>query len=327
MLKTTVVGSYPKITGDSKAVNLRRERNRFDLKKISAAELERAYQDTIKRVIREQEEAGVDLITDGQVRWDDLVTPFARNIDGIEIDGLLRFFDNNLYYRRPVIRSKISVRDYSVVEQFKFARDNAKNEVKQVIPGAFTFAQLSRDEFYRDEEKLVLALAEILHKEVAQLSQEGAKIIQIDEPSLCFHPEKLPLVRESLRIITEGIKAKFGLYLYFGSIQKLVSGLFELPVDVIGVDVVSREENLDLLLECWKEKDIGLGCVDARSTKMESESELLALFEKVAKKVPEDKIFVNPSCGLEFLPHAEARRKLKNMVGAVRSFNEEYCLT
>jgi 5-methyltetrahydropteroyltriglutamate--homocysteine methyltransferase len=321
MLKTTVVGSYPKITGDRKAVNLRRERNRFDRKKISAAELERAYQDTIRRVIKEQEEAGVDLITDGQVRWDDLVTPFARNIDGIEIDGLLRFFDNNLYYRRPVIKSKISFRDYSVVEQFKFARDNAKNEVKQVIPGAFTFAQLSRDEFYRDEEKLVLALAEILHREAARLSQEGAGIIQVDEPSLCFHPEKLPLVKESLGIITEGTEAKFALYLYFGPVKDLVPGLFDLPVDIVGMDLVSGQENLDLLLEYWSEKEIGLGCVDARNTKMESVSGLLAVFEKVVKKVPEDKIFVNPSCGLEFLPHAEARRKLKNMVQAARKFS------
>ena len=116
------------------------------------------------------------------------------------------------------------------------------------------------------------------------------------------------------------IKAKFALYLYFGSIQRLVPGLFDLPVDLLGVDVVSRQENLDLLLECWKEKDIGLGCVDARSTKMETESELLAVFEKVAKKIPEHKIFVNPSCGLEFLPHAVAQEKLKNMVEAVKEF-------
>lgn len=321
MLKTTVVGSYPKITGDRKAENLRRARNRFDQKRISAEELEKAYRDTIKRVLREQEEAGVDLITDGQIRWDDLVTSFARNIDGMEIGGLLRFFDNNVYYRRPIVKSKLYFRDYSVVNEFKFAQANSKREVKPVMVGAFTFAQLCRDEFYRDEEKLVFDFAQILHKEALKLSQEGAKTIQIDEPSLCFNPDKLGLVKESLKIITRGIEAKFALYLYFGSIEKLVPGLFDLPVDIVGVDVVSREENLDLLLEYWSEKEIGLGCVDARNTKMESESELLALFEKVAKRIPEDKIFVNPSCGLEFLPHAKAQEKLKNMVEATTEFN------
>jgi 5-methyltetrahydropteroyltriglutamate--homocysteine methyltransferase len=321
MLKTTAVGSYPKITEDKGAVNLRRARNRFDQGKISAEQLEKAYQDTIRRVIEEQEEAGIDLITDGQIRWDDPITPFARNIDGMEIGGLLRFFDNNVYYRRPVIKSKVSFRDYSVVEQFKFARDNAKREVKQVIPGAFTFARLSKDEFYHDEEKLVFDLAQILHQEALKLSQEGTKAIQIDEPSLCFHPDKLRLVKESLKIITGGIEAKFALYLYFGSIQKLVPDLFDLPVDMVGIDVVSRKENLDLLLEFWKEKNIGLGCVDARSTKMESETELLAVFEKVTRRIRRDKILINPSCGLEFLPHAVAQRKLKIMVQAVRKFN------
>ena len=320
MLKTTVVGSYPKITEDKAAVNLRRARNRFDQGKISAEELEQAYQQTIKRVIREQEEAGVDLITDGQIRWDDPVTPFARNIDGIEIDGLLRFFDNNFYYRRPIVKSKLAFKKHSVVDEFRFARDNAKREVKPVMIGAFTFAQLSKDEFYHDEEKLVLDLAQISRREAEKLCQEGATTIQIDEPSLCSHPEKLPLVRESLRIITEGIKAKFALYLYFGSVRDLMPDLFDLPVDTIGVDVVSREENLNLLLEFWKEEEIGLGCVDARSTKTKTESELLTIFENVTRIIPEDKMFISPSCGLEFLPHADAQMKLKNMVEAVKRF-------
>jgi 5-methyltetrahydropteroyltriglutamate--homocysteine methyltransferase len=321
MFKTTVVGNYPKITEDKTQVNLRRARNRFDQKRISAEELEQAYQETTKRVIREQEEAGVDLITDGQIRWDDLVTPFAKNIRGMEIGGLLRFFDNNVYYRRPIIKSKIAFADYSVVEEFKFAKAHSTKEVKQVIPGAFTFAQLSSDEFYHDQEKLVLDLAEILHKEAVKLSQQGANTIQIDEPSLCFRPDRLKLVRESLKIITQGIKAKFALYLYFGSIKELIPGLFELPVDIIGVDMVSKEENLELLLEYGGKREIGLGCVDARSIIMQKQSDLIALFEKVTKKVSGDQILVNPSCGLEFLPHAEAQKKLKNMVEAVRSFS------
>ncbi len=321
MLKTTVVGNYPKITEEKTSVNLRRARNRFDLKKTTSEELESAYQETIKRVIREQEEAGVDLITDGQIRWDDLLTPFAKNIQGIEIGGLRRFFDNNVYYRRPIIKSKLSFADYSVVEEFKFAQANSKKEIKPVIPGAFTFAMLSLDEFYHDEQKLVFDLAEILHKEAEKLNQEGAKIIQIDEPSLCFHPDKLKLVEESLKIITRGLTAKFALYLYFGSIKKLVPDLFDLPVDIVGVDVVSKKENLDLLLQYDGKKEIGLGCVDARNTKIESQSKLCVLFEKVTKKIPEDKISINPSCGLEFLPHAEAQKKLKNMVAAVKKFN------
>jgi 5-methyltetrahydropteroyltriglutamate--homocysteine methyltransferase len=321
MLKTMVVGSYPKITEDKTQPNLRQARNKFDKKKITSEDLEGIYRKTILRVIWEQEEAGVDLITDGQIRWDDLVTPFAKNIRGMEIGGLLRFFDNNTYYRRPMVKSKVSFGEHSIIEQYKFAKANSKKQIKAVIPGAFTLADLSLDEFYHNQERLVLDLAEILNEEAERLSEEGAGFIQIDEPSLCFHPNKIKLVHESLKVITQGIQARFALYLYFGSIEKLMPGLFDLPVDVIGVDVVSRKENLELLLESDCKKEIGLGCLDARNTMMEKQPALIALFEKVTKKIPSDKIYINPSCGLEFLPHAEAQKKLKNMVDAVKRFN------
>ncbi|MCJ7577696.1 MAG: methylcobamide--CoM methyltransferase, partial [candidate division Zixibacteria bacterium] len=213
MLKTTVVGNYPKITEDKTQANLRLALNRFDEKKITSEELEKVYQETIKRVIKEQKEAGLDILTDGQIRWDDLVTPFAKNIDGFKIGGLLRFFDNNVYYRRPVVKSKLSFKNYSVVEEFKFAQNISSKKIKPVIVGAFTLAKLSLDEFYNDEEKLVLDLAEILHKEAMRLDQENAEMIQIDEPSLCYYPDKIDLVEKSLRIITQGLKTKIALYL------------------------------------------------------------------------------------------------------------------
>lgn len=321
MLKTTVVGNYPKITEDKTQANLRLALNRFDEKKITSEELEKVYQETIKRVIKEQKEAGLDILTDGQIRWDDLVTPFAKNIDGFKIGGLLRFFDNNVYYRRPVVKSKLSFKNYSVVEEFKFAQNISSKKIKPVIVGAFTLAKLSLDEFYNDEEKLVLDLAEILHKEAMRLDQENAEMIQIDEPSLCYYPDKIDLVEKSLRIITQGLKTKIALYLYFGSIKNLVPKLFDLPVDIIGIDIVSKPENFGLILDYDKEKEIGLGCVDARNTKMETESELLAIFKKITQKIPSDKIYISPSCGLEFLPHADAFKKLKNMVAVVKKFN------
>ena len=146
MLKTTVVGNYPKITEDKSAPNLRSALNRFDQGKISGDELERVYQETIKRVIREQEETGVDLITDGQIRWDDLVTPFASNIYGLEIGGLIRFFDNNVYYRRPIIKSNLAFKDHSTVEEFSFLKQNS------------TKPFLSHDHENQDAHKFALVL-------------------------------------------------------------------------------------------------------------------------------------------------------------------------
>jgi 5-methyltetrahydropteroyltriglutamate--homocysteine methyltransferase len=321
MLKTTVVGNYPKITEDKSAPNLRSALNRFDRGKISEEELEKVYQETIKRVIKEQEEAGVDLITDGQIRWDDPVTPFARNIDGLEIGGLIRFFDNNVYYRRPIVKSKLAFKDYSTVEEFRFLKKNSTKQVKAVIVGPFTFAKLSKDEYYNDVDELTLDLAEILKKEARKLEEAGADFIQIDEPSLCFSAQKIDLVNQAIEIITDGLKAKTFLCLYFGGIKNLIPQLFDFHVDGIGIDVVSKPENLNLILDSSFDKELILGCVDARNTKLEKERELLKLFERITQKFSSEKVYISPSCGLEFLPHQTALMKLKTMVQAVKKFN------
>lgn len=327
MLKTTVVGNYPKITdgdpsGDDKsAPNLRSALNRFDQGKVSGEELEKVYEQTIKRVIKEQEEAGVDLITDGQIRWDDLVTPFARNIDGFEIGGLIRFFDNNVYYRRPIVKSKLAFKDYSTVEEFRFLKQNSTKKVKATVVGPFTFAKLSKDEYYSQIDKLTLDLAEILKKEAKKLEEVGAGCIQIDEPALCFSPEKIDLANQAIKIVTDGLKAKTFLYLYFGEIKNLIPELFDFQVDGIGIDVVSKPENLNLILDSSCPKELILGCLDARNTKLEGEEELLKLFERTTQKISAERIYISPSCGLEFLPHKTALLKLKRMVQSVEKFN------
>ena len=326
MLKTTVVGNYPKISSDKTSPNLRNALNLKDQGKISAAQLEQIFQETIKRVIREQEEAGIDIITDGQIRWDDLLTPIAKNIPGVEIGGLIRFFDNNVYYRRPVIKSKVAFKNFSTVEQFKFAQANSKKIVKAVLPGPFTLAKLSLDEHYNNIEKLTLDLAEILNQEAQELEKAGAKYIQLDEPSLCYNPDKTDLAKKAIERTFENVKAKKILFFYFGSVKSLLPKISDFPVDVVGIDIVSRPENLEAILENNFNKELILGCIDARNTKLETEEELFALFEKVTKRIPPEKIYISPSCGLEFLPQETAVKKLKKMVEVVKNFQREWLI-
>ena len=271
--------------------------------------------------MKEQEEAEIDIITDGQIRWDDLVTPFAKNIEGCEIDGLLRFFNNNVYYRKPVIKSRLAFKDYTTLEDYKFAKANSAKKLKVVLPGPFTWAKLSLDEYYNDLKTLVTDFSQILRKEVQKLDQEGVEYIQFDEPSLCNFPQEIGLVKESLKIITSGLKAKSILFLYFGSIKNLTPELLNLAVDIIGIDLVSKPENLDALLKADVKKEVILGCLDARNTKMEDEKEIFKLIEKVAKKITPEKIYFSPSCGLEFLPHENALKKIKLLSSIAKQFN------
>jgi 5-methyltetrahydropteroyltriglutamate--homocysteine methyltransferase len=322
VIKTTVVGSYPKISSDKNVPNLRNALNQFEQNRISEEKLEKVYKATIIRVLKEQENAGIEIITDGQVRWDDLLTPFARNIEGCEVNGLLRFFDNNFYYRKPVIKSKMVFKDFTTLEDFKFAIANSNKSLKVVLPGGLTFAGLSLDEYYKDLMSFGMDYSQILKKEIQRLDMEGVDYIQLDEPSLCFVPQEISLLKESLRTIFSGIKAKTILFLYFGSIKNLVPELFDLPVDIIGIDLVSKPENLSFILKADLKKELILGCLDARNTKMEDEKEILKLIEKVSMKIPPEKLYISPSCGLEFLPHENALRKLELLSSIAYKFNK-----
>jgi 5-methyltetrahydropteroyltriglutamate--homocysteine methyltransferase len=321
-LKSTVVGNYPKISSDKSAPNLRNALNAFDGKKISPDELEQVYQSTTRRVMAEQEQAGLDVITDGQIRWDDLVTPLAKNISGFEIGGLIRFFNNNVYYRRPVVKSALKFKHSSTAGQFKFAQSVSSQPVKVSLPGPFTFAALSLDEYYQNQEKLVLDLAEILHLEILELEKAGCKYIQLDEPSLSAQPERFELAQSAIQTVLKGIKAHKTLFFYFGRVDKFLAKLSLDSVDAVGIDLVSCKENLDALLkfEAGK-KEIVLGCLDARNTKLEADAEIVALVEKVGKKISTDRIWLSPSCGLEFLPHESAVKKIQHLGRLTRSLD------
>ena len=321
-MKTTVAGNYPKISSDKSVPNLRNSLNAWDQKKLTSEQLEQVYQETIKRVLKEQIEAGIDVVTDGQIRWDDLVTPLAKNINGFEIGGLIRFFNNNLYYRRPVVKSKLSFKNYSTVEQFKFAQANSSKPVKIALPGPFTFAQLSLDEHYGNLEKLVLDLAKILHQEAVGLEKAGCLYIQLDEPSLCYHPDQADLALRAVRTVFEGVEVKRTIFFYFGKVGQLLPKVTQSEIDAVGIDLVSHKENLESVLSNgWNSKELILGCFDARNTKLEREEDILNIVDRISKRIPANRINLSPSCGLEFLPHERALKKLQLITQIARKIN------
>lgn len=322
-LNTTVVGNYPKISSDKKAPNLRNSIHAWEQKKINSEQLEQVYQETIKRVLNEQAEAGIDIITDGQIRWDDLVTPLARSINGFEIGGLLRFFNNNVYYRRPVVKSKLFFKNYLTVDQFKFAQSHSPRPVKVALPGPFTLAQLSLDEYYHNLEKLVLDLADLLYQEIAELERAGCQFIQLDEPSLCYHPGQVELAVRAIDRIFSGVKAKKIVFFYFGRIDGLLPRVLDSSaIDAVGTDIVSHQENLDRLLNAnWNGKELILGSFDARNTKLEREEDILKMVDRVSKRIPLPQVTLSSSCGLEFLPHQSALKKLHTLSAIARRIN------
>ena len=322
-IKTTVVGSYPKPPAEGETFKVRKTIHALDKGSASVEDLHAAQDELAREVIAEQEAAGIDVVTDGHVRWDDILTPFARNIAGFEIGGLLRWFDNNVYYRRPICIGDLEWRGPSAVESFRFAASVATGEVKQVIPGPVTFARLSVDEHYGDHETFVLAIARVVAQEAFELEAAGARFIQIDEPAILGAPEDLSLALKALDVVTEELgQAELTLGTYFGDAKRLGTEFFELPVHRFGFDLVSGPENRELLRSLPPDKSVQVGVVDARNTRLEDTSELERTIQDVVGELGAERVVLSPSAGLEFLPREKARAKLERLAQAAQKVGE-----
>ena len=270
-------------------------------------------------MIAEQEAAGVDLVTDGQARWDDILTPFARHMAGFEIGGLLRWFDNNTYYRRPVCTGPVEWRGPASVDAFRFAAEAATKPAKAVIPGPITFARMSLDEHYGTHDDFALAIARVLAQEAFELEAAGATVIQIDEPALLDAPEDLDLAVSTLSVVTGELeKAETVLGTYFGDAKRLGPQLFDLPVHGIAFDFVSGSGNRELVKEIPPEKKLQAGIADARNTKLEDVESLIREIEELVSLVGVERLRIAPSSGLEYLPREKARAKLARLSDAAK---------
>ncbi|MBI4353663.1 MAG: hypothetical protein HY595_00355 [Candidatus Omnitrophica bacterium] len=317
---TTVVGNFPKVAEAGFGTKVISSISRWQRKELSDAELEGVFQGITKAVIAEHERAGIDVLTDGQIRWEDLVTPLAKKIEGFEINGLERWFDNNVYYRRPILRKAPVRRGPILVDEYRAAKACTSKPVKAVLPGPYTFVKLTEDRYYKNDSRFLRKIAELLNEEAKALEAAGAPIIQFDEPALGFGKPPIKLILEAIAIATRGVKATTALYLYFGHLNGFLEPLQKAPVDILGVDVASDPQAVGAIRKVKWTKQLALGCLDARNTKLESVTELHALFDVVAKRLPLDRVCVNPSCGLEFLPYEQAVQKLRRLVEAVQTY-------
>ena len=265
-------------------------------------------------------QAGIDLVSDGQVRWDDGQTYFARGIAGFTLTGLLRYFDTNTYYRQPVATDRLAWREAITVADFQHAAACSARPVKAVITGPYTLARLSRSEVHADYRGMALELAEALNQEARELQKSGATVIQFDEPAILKHPEDFPLFQDAMQRLTQGLSATLALYTYFGDVAALYPQLFSLPFQVYGLDFVAGPANWRVVQEVPDGVCLGLGVVDARNTRLESVEELVEAVRWAKSRAPLDRLYVNPSCGLEFLPRDRAYQKLVRLVeGAHRA--------
>ncbi len=319
---TTVVGSYPKIPNLPRPALLRKAISDFEAGKISLDNLRKVEDEVTLQVIDEMTEAGLDLITDGKIRWEDEQTYIARRLAGFTVDGLIRYFDSNTYYRQPVCEGAVAWQEPMTVRDYKFAVAHASKPIKPTLPGPYTLARLSANRYYRTSEEFVLALADALNAEARALQEAGATFIQFDEPAILRHKGDWAIFEQAMQQLTRGLTAKLALSTYFGDVSGIYPQMLSLPFAVVGLDFVQGARNWEAVTAAPFSKELGFGIVDARNTRLESPQELFRAFARIARVVPLERVYVHPTAGLEFLPRERAQEKLANIVRAVTSYVE-----
>jgi 5-methyltetrahydropteroyltriglutamate--homocysteine methyltransferase len=320
----TAVSHYPKLGDGPGEQGLRHAIARVDRGEAAPEEIEQAAQAMTVAAIQEQEAAGLDLLTDGQIRWQDPITYLATGLDGLELGGLLRWFESNTYYRQPHPRPEAEVRWTRPIlrEDLEFAGRHASRPVKTVLTGPYTIGTLS-DPGHLGHRRLVLDLARALNQELRSLSEARPEWIQVDEPAIVNnpsvrYPRDFPLFQEAMSVLTEGVEGRLSLYTYHGDVVD-VPAFLELPFQLFGLDFVQGPANWRLLEEWPAGKDLGLGIVDARNVRLEEIGVLLEQIGRAVAAAGEASIHVSPSCGLEFLPRETARRKLELVARATHA--------
>ena len=316
-------GSYPRIGDSQEQQVLRRTIADWEKGKKSDDELRDAENDMTRIAIEEQVNAGLDLVTDGQIRWYDPISHVAGRLKGVEVNGLLRFFDTNFYFRQPVIKGTLKRTKPIIIDEFIYAKAISTRPVKPVITGPYTLARfsISKAESYKTLSMLVEAFAEALAEEIRQLSRYGADIIQVDEPGVIKYPKDYDVFREAM-LVLNGAKgnSQLALYTYFGDVAPLYDRFQELPVEILGLDFTYSRDLVELILKEGSEKPLGLGLIDGRNTKLESRRRITNILNKILPRIKGGISYLNPSCGLEYLPRDKAFEKLKSMSQIRREF-------
>ncbi|MEM4390196.1 MAG: methionine synthase [Candidatus Micrarchaeia archaeon] len=317
LLPTTVIGSYPRPKWLWEAIR-KSQRGRLSKKSLHAL-----YDKACLETIREHEQAGVDILTDGEMRRTEMTEHFAERIGGFRFYGNVRVWGNN-FYRKPSIVKKLRYRGPMLLEEFEFIKTHTDRAIKVPITGPYTIVDWSFNEYYRHKADAVMELASIERKELQTLVKAGARFIQIDEPALSTHPEEIDIAIEAINKMVKGIECKFGIHICYGDYSKIYPAMLDFKVDQFALEFANRKFDIGFLKEHAFTKELGFGCIDVHNKRVETKEEVIAGIRKGLEMLPPEKIYINPDCGLKLLPRDVAYQKLVVMCEAARELRREF---
>jgi len=327
VLPTSLVGSYAQ---PDWLIDRERLRDRFpprvrakELWRIDPRYLEEAQDDATVVAIRDQERAGLDILTDGEQRRESYSNRFATALSGVDIENPGTALDRS-GHPNPVPRvvGPIERRRSVQVRDVQFMCSNTSKPIKMTVPGPFTMSQQAQNDFYESDAELALAYAAAVHDEIADLFAAGADIVQIDEPYMQARPEKARTFGiAALTRALDGIEGTTAVHICFGY-AAIIHERAAAPCDHISIE--TAQSNLDTsILETLPGKGIILGVIDLDSHEVETPETVAARIRRALPYKRPDELTAAPDCGMKYLPRAVAFGKLEAMVAGAATVRSE----
>jgi 5-methyltetrahydropteroyltriglutamate--homocysteine methyltransferase len=304
-----------------------------ELWRIPAPFLEEAQDDATRVAVLDMERAGVDVITDGEMRRESYSNRFATALEGIDLDRPGVALDRT-GHENPVPRVVGPVRRTGAVEvrDVELLRSLTEQRIKITVPGPFTMTQQAQNDHYPDDRSLALAYAEAVNEELRDLRAVGADVVQIDEPYLQARPEQArEYAVEAINRALLGIEGDTVLHTCFGYAHIVKDRLTGYPFlrelrDCIATHLSLEAAQPGLQPEVLREvpdKTIVLGVLDLGASEVETPEVVAGRLRKALAVLPPERLVAAPDCGMKYLPRERAFRKLEAMVAGARIVREE----
>ena len=337
LLPTSLVGSYPQpdwLLDRKKLAGRFPPRTRAkELWRVSPEFLEEAQNDATILAIRDQERAGMDIITDGEIRRESYSNRFATALDGVDIDNPGTALDRS-GHPNPVPRVVGKIRRKHPVEarDVEFLRANTDRRIKATVPGPYTMSQQAQNDFYKDEEELAMDYAAAVNEEIKDLFAAGADIVQIDEPYMQARPEKARRYGlNALNRAVDGVGGPTAVHLCFGYAAIIhdrppaYAFLTELAASRIQqISIETAQSSLDCaVLAELSGKQIILGVIDLSKNEVETPEVVAGRIRRALPYLSAERVIVAPDCGMKYLPRDVAFAKMKAMVEGTRLVRSE----
>lgn len=333
LLPTSVIGSYsfPRWLDQVRELGMKGA--------LTPEQVQEAHDNAVKSVIKDHELAGIDVITDGEIRRETMVYFFSKRIHGFDFAHAkmhpIGNLDPSIQMADPVIVDKVRwSQSLNMDQHFTFLKAHTVAGTKVCVTGPQMLAKRATNEFYKDEKELVFDLAEVLNKELKGLVAAGCDFIQIDEPVWVGYPQDMPWLVRAFNKLVDGVKAKIALHVCYGNYQlkKLFKGQYaELFPEILKTNTqqiclefaVSDGVGLELFKEHNTDKEVAVGVINVKDDKIETPAVVAQRIRQALKFIPVERMWIVPDCGMKFMSRERAFGKLKAMVEGTRIVRKE----